>query len=36
MTTNAKKIGIGVIGCGTIADVYLTNITQHYKNVRSR
>ena len=34
MTTNAKKIGIGVIGCGTIADVYLTNITQHYKNVQ--
>ncbi len=28
-----KKIGIGIIGCGTIADVYMTNITQHYENV---
>ena len=28
-----KKIGIGVIGCGTISDVYLTNITQHYRNL---
>ena len=28
-----KKIGIGVIGCGTISDVYLTNITQHYDNL---
>ncbi len=27
------KIGIGIIGCGTIADVYMTNITQHYENV---
>lgn len=34
MTTNTERIGIGVIGCGTIADVYLTNITQHYKNVQ--
>ncbi|MBB5266034.1 putative dehydrogenase [Catenibacillus scindens] len=32
----AKKdyIGIGIIGCGTISDVYLTNITQHYHNVK--
>lgn len=30
---NGKKIGIGVIGCGTISDVYLTNITQHYENL---
>lgn len=29
----SKKIGIGIIGCGTIADVYMTNITQHYENV---
>lgn len=29
----AKKIGIGIIGCGTISDVYLTNFTQHYENV---
>ena len=28
-----KKIGIGLIGCGTISDVYLTNITQHYGNL---
>lgn len=34
MNTDTKRIGIGVIGCGTIADVYLTNITQHYKNVQ--
>ena len=27
-------IGIGIIGCGTISDVYLKNITQHYHNVR--
>ena len=32
----AKKdyIGIGIIGCGTISEVYLTNITQHYHNVK--
>lgn len=29
----SKKIGIGIIGCGTIADVYMTNVTQHYENV---
>lgn len=28
-----KKVGIGVIGCGTISDVYLTNITEHYENL---
>ena len=28
-----KTIGIGIIGCGTISDVYLTNITQHYYNL---
>lgn len=28
-----SKLGIGVIGCGTISDVYLTNITQHYDNL---
>ena len=28
-----SKVGIGIIGCGTIADVYMTNITQHYNNV---
>lgn len=28
-----QKLGIGVIGCGTISDVYLTNITQHYDNL---
>ena len=28
-----SKIGVGIIGCGTIADVYMTNITQHYENV---
>ena len=30
----SKQTGIGIIGCGTISDVYLTNITQHYKNVK--
>lgn len=29
----SKKIGVGIIGCGTIADVYMTNITQHYNNI---
>lgn len=29
----SSKIGIGVIGCGTISDIYLTNLTQNYKNV---
>ena len=28
-----KKLGIGVIGCGTISDVYLTNIVEHYDNL---
>lgn len=30
----AEQIGIGIIGCGTISDVYLTNITQHYTNLK--
>lgn len=29
----SRKVGIGVIGCGTISDVYLTNITQHCENL---
>ncbi|MBQ7149301.1 MAG: Gfo/Idh/MocA family oxidoreductase [Pseudobutyrivibrio sp.] len=29
----SKQIKIGVIGCGTISNVYLSNITEHYKNV---
>jgi predicted dehydrogenase len=29
----SKKINIGIIGCGTIANVYMTNITQHYTNL---
>ncbi|MBR3401903.1 MAG: Gfo/Idh/MocA family oxidoreductase, partial [Parasporobacterium sp.] len=28
-----KKVKVGIIGCGTIADVYMTNLTQHYQNV---
>lgn len=28
-----SKIGVGIIGCGTIADIYMTNLTQHYDNV---
>lgn len=28
-----KKVNIGVIGCGNISIVYLTNLTQHYQNV---
>ncbi len=31
---NKNYVGIGIIGCGTISDVYLTNITQHYHNVK--
>lgn len=29
----ANKVGVGIIGCGTIADVYMTNITNHYDNL---
>ncbi len=29
----SSRTGIGIIGCGTIADVYLTNLTQHFENV---
>jgi len=29
----SKKVNVGVVGCGTIADVYLKNLTEHYKNV---
>lgn len=29
-----ERIGIGVIGCGTIAEVYLNNIQNHYHNLR--
>ena len=29
----SRKVGLGVIGCGTIADVYLTNLTQHFEQV---
>ena len=30
----SKTVGIGIIGCGTISDVYLGNFTQHYSNVK--
>ena len=29
-----KKVGTGIIGCGTISDVYLTNIKEHYDNLQ--
>lgn len=29
-----RTIGIGIVGCGTISDVYLENITKHYQNLR--
>ncbi len=28
-----KRIGIGIIGCGNISDIYLTNLTRNFKNV---
>ena len=28
-----RKVGLGIIGCGTIADVYMTNLTQHFDQV---
>ncbi|HHV12135.1 MAG TPA: Gfo/Idh/MocA family oxidoreductase [Clostridiales bacterium] len=28
-----KQIGIGIIGCGNISDIYLTNLTRNFKNV---
>ena len=29
----SRKVGLGIIGCGTIADVYMTNLTQHFEQV---
>lgn len=29
-----ETIGIGIIGCGTISDVYLNNIVNHYSNLK--
>ena len=29
----SRKVKVGIIGCGTIADVYMTNLMQHYQNV---
>lgn len=29
----SRKVGLGIIGCGTIAEVYLTNLTQHFEQV---
>lgn len=31
---SSEKIGIGIIGCGTISDVYLENFTKHIQNVK--
>lgn len=28
-----KKIGVGIIGCGTISETYLKNLTEHFDNV---
>lgn len=28
-----RKVKIGIIGCGTISDVYIANIMQHYDNL---
>ena len=28
-----QKVKVGIIGCGTISDVYLTNFKEHYDNV---
>lgn len=27
------RVKVGIIGCGTISDVYMTNITKHYHNL---
>ena len=27
------RVKVGIIGCGTISDVYMTNITNHYQNL---
>ncbi|HUX52647.1 MAG TPA: Gfo/Idh/MocA family oxidoreductase [Spirochaetia bacterium] len=29
-----KRIGIGIVGCGKISDIYLTNLTSMFDNVR--
>lgn len=28
-----SRAGIGIVGCGTISDVYLTNLTTHFNNL---
>lgn len=28
-----NRVGVGLIGCGTISGIYLTNMTQHYHNL---
>jgi predicted dehydrogenase len=28
-----QRIGVGIIGCGTISEIYLTNLTTHFKNL---
>lgn len=30
---DAKKIAIGIIGCGTISETYLKNLTEHFNNL---
>jgi predicted dehydrogenase len=29
-----RQIGVGVIGCGTISNIYLENLTKHFTNLR--
>lgn len=29
-----KKVGVGIIGCGTISGIYLKNLTEMFRNVR--
>jgi predicted dehydrogenase len=31
---NKTQVCVGIIGCGTISEIYLTNLTQHFKNVK--
>ena len=33
MTSTTAPVRVGLVGCGTISDIYLTNVTQRYANL---
>ena len=32
-TTETKKMRVGVVGCGAISDIYLTNMIHNFENL---